>query len=338
MAMHKILLAFDEGTISAQQQQQIHDLAPDLEIVQTTDEQEIATMIETIEIAVGQIPQDLLPKATNLRWVQQWSAGADWLMDHPEVQKLDFILTNASGVHAIPISEHIIAVLLAFGRNLPQAWRAQRERIWMKEDAGTDKGADKDDLSTYSRNDVFEVAGKTILILGVGEIGEYTAKLASALGMEVIGLRHNPDKATPGVDEMVGSDDLLDTLPQADVVVSTVPLTKETRHMLDKRAFDAMQDGALFINIGRGGTVDQDALIAALQSGKLAGAGLDVFEEEPLPTDSPLWAMDNVLITPHSSGVTPKYNDRAFAIFLDNLKRYRAGEELRNVVDKAQGY
>jgi len=335
--MNKILLALDEGTLSAQQQQQIRQLAPDLEIVQTTDEQEIAAMLDTIEIVAGQLPQDLLPKATNLRWVQQWSAGADWLLDHPEAQELDFILTNASGVHAIPISEHIFAFLLAFARNLPQAWQAQQQRVWMKE-AAQAKDAPKHDSATYSRADVFEVAGKTMLILGVGEIGEYTAKIASALGMEVIGLRHNPNKSTPGVDEMVGADDLLDALPQADVVVSTVPLTEETRHMLDQKAFDAMKEGALFINIGRGGTVDQAALIEALQHGKLAAAGLDVFEEEPLPHDSPLWAMDNVLITPHSSGVTPKYNERAFAIFLDNLKRYRAGEKLHNVVDKAQGY
>jgi len=335
--MNKILLALDEGTLSAQQQQQIRQLAPDLEIVQTTDEQEIAAMLDTIEIVAGQLPQDLLPKATNLRWVQQWSAGADWLLDHPEAQELDFILTNASGVHAIPISEHIFAFLLAFARNLPQAWQAQQQRVWMKE-AAQAKDTPKHDSATYSRADVFEVAGKTMLILGVGEIGEYTAKIASALGMEVIGLRHNPNKSTPGVDEMVGADDLLDALPQADVVVSTVPLTEETRHMLDQKAFDAMKEGALFINIGRGGTVDQAALIEALQHGKLAAAGLDVFEEEPLPHDSPLWAMDNVLITPHSSGVTPKYNQRAFAIFLDNLKRYRAGEKLHNVVDKAQRY
>ncbi len=336
--MNKILLAFDEGTISAQQQEKIHQLAPDLEIVQTTDEKEIASMLDTIEIAVGQFPQNLLPKATNLRWVQQWSAGADWLLDHPEAQKLDFILTNASGVHAIPISEHIFAFLLAFARNLPQAWHAQQARIWLKEAEQNNDQTSKRDRATYSRHDVFEVAGKTMLILGVGEIGEYTAQIAAALGMEVIGLRHHPDKATPGVDEMVGSDDLLSALPKADIVISTVPLTKETRHMLDQKAFGAMKQGALFINIGRGGTVNESALIEALQSGKLRAAGLDVFEEEPLSADSPLWAMDNVLITPHSSGVTPQYNARAFAIFLDNLKRYRAGKPLQNVVDKTQGY
>lgn len=336
--MHKILLALDEETISAQQQQQIHALAPNLEIVRTTDEQEIAAMLDSIEIVAGQLPQALLPKATNLRWVQQWSAGADWLLDHPEAQELDFILTNASGVHAIPISEHIFAFLLAFARNLPQAWRAQQERIWMKEDAHAQDHPAKQALATYSRADVFEVAGKTMLLIGVGEIGEYTAQIATALGMEVIGLRHNPDKSTPGVDQMLGSDELLSALPKADIIVSTVPLTEETRHMLDQKAFNQMKQGALFINIGRGGTVDQAALVEALQSGKLAAAGLDVFEEEPLPADSPLWAMDNVLITPHSSGVTPKYNERALAIFLDNLKRYQAGEKLHNVVDKAKGY
>jgi phosphoglycerate dehydrogenase-like enzyme len=334
--MTKILLAFDNTTISAQQQGQLRHLAPDHEVVQTADEDEIAAMLDDVEIAVGQFPKKLLTKARNLRWFQQWSAGADWLLEQPEVQQMDFVLTSASGVHAIPISEHIFAFLLAFARNLPQAWQAQQEGIWMHEE--TSKKSSKDDLATYSRSDVFELAGKTMLLIGIGDIGERTAQIARALEMGIIGVRHNPDHNTPGVSQMVGPEDLLTVLPQADVVVSTVPLTEETHHLLDQAAFDAMKEGAYLINIGRGGTIDQEALIAALRSGKLAGAGLDVFEEEPLTTDSPLWTMDNVLITPHSSGATPQYHERAFAIFLDNLQRYLAGEELRNVVNKEKGY
>jgi len=131
--MNKLLLAFKEGDIGAQHQAKIRQLAPNLDLVQTTDEAKIAAMIEEIEIAVGQFPPQLLAKAKNLRWFQQWSAGADWLLEHPEVQELEFTLTSASGVHAIPISEHIFAFLLAFARNLPQAWHAQQERVWMKE-------------------------------------------------------------------------------------------------------------------------------------------------------------------------------------------------------------
>lgn len=332
--MTKILLAFDDGVISHEQQREVRRLAPQLPLVQTADKEFIESIVGDIEIAVGNFPYELLPEAKQLRWFQQWSAGADWLLEHPEVQELPFVLTNASGVHAIPISEHVIAVLLSFGRNLPQAWRAQQQRIWMQE-GGEEQRAE---LKHYTRDDTFEIAGKTMLLIGVGEIGERTAKIAQALEMEVLALRHNPQHQSPQVDETVGADELLEILPKADVIVSTVPLTKETRHMLDARAFAAMKEGALFINIGRGPTVDEEALIAALQSGKLGGAGLDVFEEEPLSTDSPLWAMENVLITPHSSGVTPEYNNRAFTLFLANLERYLAGEKLKNVVDKQQGY
>ncbi len=336
--MNKILLAFEDGVISHEQQREVRRLAPDLPLVQTADKEFIENIVGEIEIAVGNFPYDLLPEAKKLRWFQQWSAGADWLLDHPAVQDLPFVLTNASGVHAIPISEHILAVLLSFGRNLPQAWRAQQQRVWMQEGSAEQENGQQGDLRHYTREDTFEVAGKTMLLIGVGEIGERTAKIAQALEMEVIALRHNPDHESPAVDETVGADELLEVLPKADVVVSTVPLTKATHHMLDERAFAAMKDGALLINIGRGPTVDEQALIAALQSGKLGGAGLDVFEHEPLGADSPLWQMDNVIITPHSSGVTPHYNDRAFALFLANLERYLAGEQLDNVVDKKQGY
>ena len=336
--MNKLLLAFKEGDIGAQHQAKIRQLAPNFDLVQTTDEAKIAAMIEEIEIAVGQFPPQLLAKAKNLRWFQQWSAGADWLLDHPEVQTMDFVLTSASGVHAIPISEHIFAFLLAFARNLPQAWHAQQERVWMKEQNQERRKTAKEDIATYSRRDMVELAGKTMLLIGIGEIGERTAQIARALEMGIIGVRNNPDHDTPGVSQMVGPDELVSVLPKADVIISTVPLTAETHHMLNQAAFDAMKQGAYLINIGRGGTVDQEALVDALRSGKLAGAGLDVFEEEPLPADSPLWAMDNVLLTPHASGATPQYNERAFAIFLDNLQRYQAGAELRNVVDKSKGY
>ncbi|MEZ4737482.1 MAG: D-2-hydroxyacid dehydrogenase [Caldilineaceae bacterium] len=307
--MTTILLAFDEGVITAQQQAQLRQLVPDDKLVQTTDEAKIQHLLDEIEIAVGQFPKDLLPSAKRLRWFQQWSAGADWLLEHPDVQQMDFILTNASGVHATPISEHIFAFLLAFARNLPQAWQAQQEHIWMEENDGDGEERSKNgqakNITTYSRNDVFELAGKSMLLIGLGDIGERTAQIATAFGMGVIGLRHNPDQETPGVAQMVGPDELFTVLPHADIVVSTVPLTEETQHFLGQQAFDTMKQGAYLINIGRGGTIDEAALIAALQSGKLVGAGLDVFEEEPLPADSPLWEMKNVIITPHSSGATP---------------------------------
>ncbi len=347
--MQKLLLAFPEGTITDQQLDQLRQVAPDLEVLQTADETRLHELVADCEIIAGSFPTELLPKATQLRWFQQWSAGADWLLDCPEAQEMDFVLTNASGVHAIPISEHIIAFLLAAARNLPAAWQGQQQKQWLSGEVD-DKNDKQDDgkaktrngkqaqALTYGRGDVFEVAGKTLLLIGVGEIGERTAKIAKALEMRIIALRHNPAEEAPYADETVGADELLNTLPEADVVISTAPLTDETKGMFNAEAFAAMKPSSYFINIGRGETVDEEALIDALQSGKIAGAALDVFETEPLPAASPLWTMANVQITPHASGTTPHYNDRAFAILLENLKRYVAGQELKNVVDKAKGY
>jgi phosphoglycerate dehydrogenase-like enzyme len=235
---------------------------------------------------------------------------------------LDFVLTNASGVHAIQISEQILSYLLAFARRLPQAMRAQRRRAWQ----------------SPARSEVFELAGKTMLLIGVGAIGERTAAVASALGMRVLGLRRDPSHPAPHVEAMYGPEQLLEVLPQADFVVLTAPLSHATRGMIGERELRAMKSTAYLVNIGRGGTIQEDMLIQALREGWIAGAGLDVFVQEPLPQDSPLWDLDNVIVTAHYAGLTPRYDERAIAIFLDNLRRYQAGEPLRNVVDKVAGY
>jgi phosphoglycerate dehydrogenase-like enzyme len=189
-----------------------------------------------------------------------------------------------------------------------------------------------------SRDDVFELAGKTMLLIGVGAIGERTAAIASALGVRVLGIRRDPARGAPGVAAMYAPDRLLDLLPEADFVVLTAPLSRATRGMIGEPELRAMKNTAYLVNIGRGGTIQEQALIQGLREGWIAGAGLDVFAEEPLPATSPLWAMENVIITAHYAGLTPHYDQRALAIFLDNLRRYQAGEPLRNVVDKAEGY
>jgi phosphoglycerate dehydrogenase-like enzyme len=177
-----------------------------------------------------------------------------------------------------------------------------------------------------------------MLLIGVGAIGERTAAVASALGMRVLGIRRDAARGAPGVAAMYGLDRLLDLLPEADCVVLTVPLNRSTQGMIGERELRAMKPSAYLVNIGRGGTVQEDALVRALREGWIAGAGLDVFAEEPLPETSPLWELENVIVTAHYAGMTPHYDERALAIFLDNLRRYRAGEPLRNVVDKAAGY
>jgi len=297
-------------------------LAPDMRLVVTDDPAQIEAALPEVEIAAGHTRPALLARMPNLRWYQQWGAGADWLMRHPEIAARDFVITNASGVHAIQISEHILALLLAFARRLPQAMRAQLRGEWQREE----------------REDIFELAGKTMVLIGVGAIGERTARLAAALDVRVIGVRRDPAARTPGVERMIGPERLADVLPEADFVVLTIPLTHDTRHMIGERELRLMKSTAHIVNIGRGGTIDEAALIRALREGWIAGAGLDVFEKEPLPADSPLWGMENVIITAHYAGATPHYNERALAIFLDNLRRYKAGEPLRNVVDKRLGY
>ncbi len=318
-----ILFDFEPGTLTEAQLAQVRALAPEMRVLVTRDRAEIEAALDEIEIAVGGFPHDLLPRAHNLRWYQQWAAGADWLLRHPEAADLDFVLTSASGVHPIQITEHIFAMLLAFARRLCRAVRAQERHEWIRHNRW---------------GDIFELYGKTMVLVGVGAIGARVAEVATAFGMHVLGVRRNPQQSAPEVAAMFAPHQLLEVLPEADFVVLTIPLTHETRGMIGERELRAMKPTAYLINIGRGGLVDEGALIRALREGWIAGAGLDVFETEPLPQDSPLWDMENVIITPHYAGLTPHYHERAMAIFLDNLRRYMAGEPLRNVVDKRLGY
>jgi phosphoglycerate dehydrogenase-like enzyme len=321
--MGAILLNFEPGTLSDQHVARVQALMPNMRLLVTRDRGEIERALDEIEIVAGGFPRDLLPRAHNLRWVQQWGAGVDWLLRYPEAAELDFVLTNASGVHTVPISEHILAFLLAFGRGLHRALRAQLRREW---------------FSYEQQTDLFELVGKTMVLAGIGAIGGRTAELATALGMRVLGVRRDPTVGAPGVEAMFGPDQLLDLLPEADFLVLAIPLTHETQGMIGEQELRAMKPTAYIINVGRGGIIQEDVLIQALQEGWIAGAGLDVFETEPLPEDSPLWGMENVILTCHYAGSTPRYDERAMAIFLNNLQRYRSGEPLRNVVDKAIGY
>ena len=294
----------------------------DMEIAVQRD---VPARSEEVEIAAGWVTPEAVLRLPNLRWLQHWAAGVDRFTSRPDIMARDFILTTGSGVHAIPISEHILAYLLMFARDMPRAIRAQLAHRWQK-------------AGSAQRVDVFELAGKTMLLIGVGAIGARTAQVASALGMRVMGVRYDPSRPAAGVQRMVGPAQLLEVLPEADFVVLTVPLTQETRGMIGERELRAMKPTAILVNIGRGGTIQEEQLVRALREGWIRGAGLDVFETEPLPADSPLWDMENVIITAHYAGHGPHYHERASAIFLDNLARYLRGEALRNVVDRTRGY
>ncbi len=318
--MSVLLLGFAEDKFDDDQKEAIRAAAGGLELLYSRDKAQIEARLDNIEVAVGSFPRDLMLKAPNFKWLQQWGAGADWLLKHPELAQKDFTLTNVSGIHEIPIGEQIMAYLLAFARGFPQSVRAQVASTWSQQ------------------SKTFELAGKTMLLLGTGAIGAYTAKLAEAFGVEVVGVRRSPEKSVEHIGEMVALADLHTALPDADFVALTLPLTNDTRHIIGEAELKLMKASAILVNIGRGGLIDEPALVRALQNGTIAGAGLDVFETEPLPQDSPLWKLENVIITPHMAGDTPHYDGRALEIFLNNLRRYVKGEPLTHVVDKQAGY
>ncbi|MDR0402771.1 MAG: D-2-hydroxyacid dehydrogenase [Treponema sp.] len=292
----------------------------------TKNKAEAEEFLDNIEIGIGDVPFSLLSRMPRLKWIQLWSAGADWLQNHPEVKALPFRLTTTSGMHGAQMTEHLFAMLLAWNRRLDKAFAARARREWLRIGAG---------LSI--------LGGKTMLILGYGSIGRCIAKAAPAFGMKVIGIRRQAGARAAfgpaGEDAAVAPVSALsEHLPAADIVVNILPLTPETFRFFGKEQFAAMKRTALYCNIGRGATTDEAALVGALKEKMIAGALLDVTETEPLPQDSPLWDMDNVLITGHYAGLHPDYDTIALETALDNLGRYVRNEPLRNLVDKTIGY
>lgn len=283
--------------------------------------EEAAPHLRNAEILVGAGPKAVEEalRGDALRWVQTWGAGIEGYPLAALAQR-GIWLTNASGVHAKPISESILALMLAFSRGLHRLIPDSRAGVWAQSPP------------------LWEIHGQTVGILGVGAIGAETARLCKAFGMRVLGMRR---MSTPleHVDESFSADQLDEALPLCDVVVNILPLTAQTRLLMNGERFAAMKPGSVYISVGRGGTTDQDALLAALQNGAVAYAGLDVTDPEPLPQDHPLWKMDNVIITGHTSGGTVHYDARAQAIFRVNLRAYLSkGKPSRNVVNLEAGY
>ncbi len=284
-------------------------------------EAELAPLLTQAEVLFTfRFAVEWLRAAPALHWVQLTSAGVDHMIEAGMFQvRPDLQVTTASGIHAIPMGEHIIGAILAFSRGFLTAGRAQAEARW-------------------DRYKPDEAAGKMLGIIGYGPIAQQVAGLAAALGMRVQVLRQHPGPAALPVERFYGPDELHTLLASSDFVLLAAPSTPATQRLIDAPALAAMRSTAVLINIARGGLVDEPALIAALQGGRLGGAALDVFAQEPLPATNPLWAMPNVLITPHLAGANPHYNARATALFCANLRCYLAGEPLHNVVDPARGY
>jgi phosphoglycerate dehydrogenase-like enzyme len=317
-------LVLNELTLSEKTVEAIQKAAPAAKIVIIKNQEEwdlrAIDIGPDVDVYFGLRPAKWHHQMPNLAWAQQVGAGANWLIESPEFKSRKVILTNASGVHAVPISEHILALMFALSRKLHQNIKNQTGHRWDR------------------RGRILELEGTTLGIVGLGKIGEKTAQKAKALNMHVLGLRKNPDKISPYVDRMYGPDGLHDLLKSADWVALTLAMTQETTGLIGEPELRAMKETAHIINIARGPVIREKILVNALKEGWIAGAGLDVFEEEPLPETSPLWDMENVIITPHWAGATPYYVDRLLDIFMENLRRFQAGIPMINVVDKELGY
>jgi phosphoglycerate dehydrogenase-like enzyme len=258
------------------------------------------------------------PGADSLRWVHAASAGVNHVLT-PEVVASDVVVTNARGVFDEPMAEYVLAMALALAKDLPTTLRRQGERRWQ-------------------HRETERLGGRRALVAGTGPIGRAIGRKLAAVGMTVTGLGRTARPVDPDLGEVLPMDALVGVLPEIDYLVLAAPLTEETRGMVDATALAAMKPTARLVNVGRGPLVVQDDLVAALRAEALAGAALDVFVDEPLAADSPLWAMPNVIVSPHMSGDVVGWRSELVALFSDNLARYLAGQPLRNVVDKTRGY
>lgn len=313
-------------------------VSPDIRVRQAAPD---AADYRAVDVLYAGTPPRDLSRAPALKWVQLHMAGIDALAQHPLYTESTLPLTTTSGVHGAAIAEYAVTVLLALAHRVPRMVEWQRRGGWPPDER---------------RWELFvptEVRGATLGVIGYGSIGREVARIAkSAFGMRVLAIKRDPSRRAddgycqPGTgdpdgrlpDEWLGPDGLDSVLARSDVVVLCVPLTGETRGLMDARAFARMRPSAYFINVGRGASVDEAALARALGEGRLAGAAVDVFAEEPPPAGHPLYALDNVIVSPHVSGFLPSYDEKCSVLFAENLRRYLAGQPLLNLVDRSRGY
>ena len=276
-------------------------------------------------------------QAPNLRWIQFYLAGIDDHIDSELLQRENLVATNLSGANAPQVAEHALALILALGHNLPAMFADQARNHWSSQ--------------RLERYQPHELQGSTVGIIGYGSVGQHLAQLLQSFNCTVLAAKRDlrqPSAAGYRAGEGPDPESLVARLypakamgamlKECDFVVLATPLTEETRGLVGAKQFAAMQAGAFFVDVSRGGVADHEALLAALDEGHLGGAGLDVFSEEPLPADSPLWEAPNVIVSPHVAGLSPHYAERAFELFKENLGRYLEGEELLNRVDLERGY
>lgn len=320
-------LTYLAGALSDQQIEELRQVAPNVRVLRVSGRSEAmdnATEADGVEARF--LSPELLTKATKLAWVHATSAGVDRFVSMPALkERASIVVTNSRGVHGPAIADHAIGMLLSLTRRLPEYHDAQQQKKWGVADRENGPQA-------------VALQGRTMLVVGIGGIGTEIARRAHGFGMRVIATRRTDAPREPFVERVGNPEDLGSMLPEADVVAICVPLTKETEKLFDAGMIRRMKKGSYLINIARGRIVDTDALIAALKDGRLAGAALDVTEPEPLPADHPLWTAPNVLITPHIAADGALTEERWWALYKENIRRFGAGEPLLNCVDVTAGY
>ena len=287
-------------------------------------------MLDRAEVLFG-VPGDsvdalaaVVTSAPRIRWIHATSAGAGEWVRRANLAPEDLervAITTSSGVHAVPLAEFAILGLLAIAKELPRLVTDQRAKVWPE-----------------VRQPLRELHGQTLFLLGLGAIGREVARLGKALGMRTVGFRRTQGPPPEWVDEVHGPERLPDLAGEADAVVVSLPLTEQTAGLVDRATIERLPPDCIFVNVGRGGVVDEPALIDALRERRIGGAVLDVFAEEPLPPDSPLWTLPNVLVTPHAAALSPRENERIVELFVANLRRLLDGDPLTNVIEPGVGY
>jgi phosphoglycerate dehydrogenase-like enzyme len=299
--------------------------APGVEIVLVGSAEEAVGAVSDAQVLMGLCEEEVVAQGPELHWIQVYSAGVEDCVASLGIRQGHKLLTNGQRIGSPALAEHAIALMMALVRGLDVYHANQLKGSWRR-DVGMERG------------EFMELEGRTMLVVGLGGIGTQTAKRGHGLGMRVIATRSSRREGPDYVEYVGLADETMELARQADVVINTTPLTDETRGMFNAAFFKAMKPSAYFVSVGRGGSTVTDDLIAALNNGDIAGAGLDVTDPEPLPDGHPLWATPRVLISPHTAGRSDKGRERLFLLVAENLRRYVAGEPMLSVVDIERGY
>ena len=320
----KVILARDPG--DAARRDALQAAAPDAKVifVSVSDNAAALKAVANADAIIGFCTPEILQRAKRVQWIQMLSAGVERCVGIPAVGERGLLVTNMQRVAGPVMAEHVMALTFALARDLPAYIGAQGSGRWEREPRGAIRAV--------------SLEGKTMLVVGLGGIGIEVAQRAHAIGMRVLATRASGREGPDFVSYVGLPDEMPKLLPEADVVVDTLPLTEQTRQLFDARSFSAMRAGAFFINVGRGGTVVTADLVNSLKQNHLGGAALDVTDPEPLPQDHPLWHLPNVIITPHVSADSEFEENRHWEIACENLRRYVAGERMLSVVDVKRGY